>query len=242
MDPVVIASCAALGAAGGLLVPTLVRRIPEPVPAAVPGEADAFAPDPEKIPYADLAAAPGLGWKAALAGALTAGVIGAATGWAWALLFLVPLVPVGVALAYVDHRTRLLPTKVIAPTYVGLLVLVPVAALLDGDPGALVRAGLGWLVAGGMFWLLWRLTPGLGYGDVRLSGVLGIALGYLGWGELLLGLYGGFLLGSLGWVPLRLLRITTDRNFPFGPFMLLGAVAGIVWGADVAAYLAGRQG
>jgi leader peptidase (prepilin peptidase)/N-methyltransferase len=32
---------------------------------------------------------------------------------------------------------------------------------------------------------------------------------------------------------LRLLRITQDRHFPFGPFMLLGAVVGVVWGAPV---------
>ena len=70
----------------------------------------------------------------------------------------------------------------------------------------------------------------MGYGDVRLSGVLGIALGYLGWGELLVGLYAGFLLGGGRLVPLRLLRIAKDRHFPFGPFMLLGALVGVVLG------------
>jgi leader peptidase (prepilin peptidase)/N-methyltransferase len=43
--------------------------------------------------------------------------------------------------------------------------------------------------------------------------------------------------GTVGWIPLRLLRITKDRHFPFGPFMLLGAVVGVVWGADVLGYL-----
>ena len=59
--------------------------------------------------------------------------------------------------------------------------------------------------------------------------------------RLLVGVYAGFLLGSVGWIPLRLLGITRDRNFPFGPFMLLGAVVGIVWGADIGGYLADRQ-
>jgi leader peptidase (prepilin peptidase)/N-methyltransferase len=231
-------TCAVVAAVASWFVPQLVARIPEPEPVTVPEGADDREPKPL---YADLAAAPGLAPRCALAGAVLGGVIGGVVGWAWPLTYLVLLVPIGIALAYVDHRTRLLPTKVIAPTYglVGALVLLCAAATQDLDD--LARAGLGWLVAGAVFWLLWRFTPGMGYGDVRLSGILGIALGYLGWGELLVGVYAGFLLGSVGWIPLRLLGITKDRNFPFGPFMLLGAVVGIVWGADIGGYLADRQ-
>jgi leader peptidase (prepilin peptidase)/N-methyltransferase len=237
------AICAVIGVISGWFVPLLVRRIPEPVdPSLVDGEtvstSDRSTKVAAKIPYADLAAVPGLAWKAALASGVCAGLIGMEVGWEWSLTFLLFLCPVGVALAYVDYRTRLLPTRVIAPSYavVGLLVLVSAAITRDMDD--LVRAGVGWLVAGLAFWLLWRFTPGMGYGDVRLSGVLGIALGYLGWPELLVGIYSGFLVGTVGWIPLRLLRITRDRNFPFGPFMLVGAVVGVVWGADVAGYLA----
>jgi leader peptidase (prepilin peptidase)/N-methyltransferase len=168
---------------------------------------------------------------------VTAGLVGLATGWAWALLFLLYLVPVGVGLAYVDYRTRLLPTRIIAPSYLVMIVLVPLCALLDQDLAALVRAVLGWAVAGFVFWFLWRFTPGMGYGDVRLSGVLGLALGYLGWSELLIGIYAGFIVGVVGWLPLRLLRITRDRQFPFGPFMLVGAVVGILWGPAIASGL-----
>jgi leader peptidase (prepilin peptidase)/N-methyltransferase len=166
-------------------------------------------------------------------------VVGWSVGADWPLLYLVPLVPIGVALAVIDWRTRFLPTRLIAPTYVGLVVLVLVCWLVTRDTDDLVRAALGWLVAGGVFLLLWFVYPrGLGYGDVRLSGVLGIALGYLGWGELLVGVYGGFLLGGVGGGLLSLLRIVHRKALPFGPFMLVGALAGIVWGADVWAYLA----
>ena len=56
---------------------------------------------------------------------------------------------------------------------------------------------LGWLVMGGFYFVMWRLgPPGLGYGDVRLSGLLALCLGFLGWGPLLTGLYSGFLLGG----------------------------------------------
>lgn len=234
-------ACALIGLVTGWFVPQLVGRIPEPEPAQpslVDGEPVPTSDGSAKILYAELAAAPGLAWKAAVASGVCAGLVGLGVGWEWSLTFLLYLCPVGVALAYVDYRTRLLPTRIIAPSYlmVGLLVLVCAAITRDTDD--LVRAALGWLVAGLAFWLLWRFTPGMGYGDVRLSGVLGIALGYLGWPELLVGIYSGFLVGTVGWVPLRLLRITRDRNFPFGPFMLVGAVVGVVWGADVADYLA----
>jgi leader peptidase (prepilin peptidase)/N-methyltransferase len=236
-------ACAVVGAVSSWFVPWLVARLPEP--AAAPedetGDTDPLAPDEEKPPYVDLAATPGLAWKSALAGAVCAGLIGLEIGWAWPLTFLLYLVPVGVALAFVDFRTRLLPTRLVAPSYLVVGVLVLLSGVVTGDGAALVRALLGWLLAGLLFWLLWRFTPGMGYGDVRLSGVLGMALGYLGWGELLTGIYAGFLVGVVGWVPLRLLRITRDRKLPFGPFMLAGAVVGILWGADVAGHLVDRQ-
>ena len=215
---------------GGLLVPRLVRRVPEP---EVDPEVDPGLNSP-KEPYAAIAALPGLTWKAALASALSGALVGATVGLSWPLVVLVPLVPVGVALAVIDWRTMLLPTRVVAPSYVLVVALVLLAWAATGDTHDLVRAGWGWLVYGGSFFVLWFIHPrGLGYGDVRLAGVLGIALGYLGWGELLVGLYAGFLLGGVGGGLLSLLRVVERRAFPFGPFMLIGALVGIVVGAPV---------
>lgn len=227
--------CALAGAVAGWFVPQLVARLPEPEPS---GESE----EPEAKPlYADLAAAPRMAeWTAGWT-ALVAGIIGAALGWTWPLLFLLPLVPIGVALAWIDTRTRLLPRIIVLPAYPLTIVLILVVALVEGNRDGLLHAGIGWLGAGFLFWFLWRFTPGMGYGDVRLSGILGMALGYLGWGELFVGIYAGFVLGVVGWIPLRLLRLTRDRNFPFGPFMLVGAVVGVLWGADIGGYLAGRQ-
>jgi leader peptidase (prepilin peptidase)/N-methyltransferase len=228
MHPDTAAACAVIGVVSGWFVPLLVARIPEPAPTD----------GPTKIPYADLGAAPGLAWKSALASGVFAGLVGLEVGWVWPLMFLLYLCPVGVALAYIDYRTRLLPTRLIAPSYAVVALFVLVCAAITRDTDDLVRAGAGWLIAGLAFWLLWRFTPGMGYGDVRLSGVVGIALGYLGWPELLVGIYAGFLVGVVAWIPMRLFRITKDRNFPFGPFMLVGALVGVVWGAEVSGYLA----
>jgi leader peptidase (prepilin peptidase)/N-methyltransferase len=139
-----------------------------------------------------------------------------------------------VALAVVDWRTRLLPTALIRPTYAVLAVLVLVGWAVTGDGDAALRAALGWLVGGGLYAILWFIYPrGLGFGDVRLAGVLGIALGWLGWGPLLVGVYAGFLLGGVIGGLLSVLRIVERKGFPFGPFMLLGALTGLLWGADL---------
>jgi leader peptidase (prepilin peptidase)/N-methyltransferase len=65
---------------------------------------------------------------------------------------------------------------------------------------------------------------------VRLSGVVGIVLGYVGTAELVVGVYAGFLLGGIGGALLSLLRIVHRKNVPFGPFMLVGALAGLLAG------------
>jgi leader peptidase (prepilin peptidase)/N-methyltransferase len=241
---------AVVGGVLGWYVPALIARIPEPQPEPGPpfrevgsaGEPEAESVEELEEPkerYDAIAARPGLAWKSALASAVTGGLVGAVIGWDPILLLWAYLVPVGVALAVVDWRTRLLPTKVIAPSYAVLVALTLLAAVLSGDWDSLVRAGWGWLIAGGTFFVLWFIYPrGMGYGDVRLSGLLGIALGYLGWAELLTGVYAGFLLGGVGGLLLSALRIVDRKAYPFGPFMLVGALVGVLAGPGVAAWYA----
>lgn len=221
--------CAVLCGAGSALMPAVIARIPEPDPDPEAG------PDaPAKQTYADIAARPGLAWKLAVVGLLAGFAVGGHLGWEWPLLFLVPLVPVLVALALIDWRTHLLPTKVVWPATLATAALVGAAWLLTGDDNDVVRAGWGFLIAYGTFFLLWFVYPkGLGYGDVRLAGVLGLALGYLGWGELLVGLYAGFLFGGVGGGLLSVLKFVERKAFPFGPFMVVGALFGVLCGAEI---------
>lgn len=251
LDTATVAALA--GLAAGALVPGLVRRLPEPTPpdediSVVDDQGDTVvppapagpappAPVAGKEPYAAVAALPGLRWKAALAAGAAAGLLGARLGWTGTLLVTAALVPIGVALAVVDWRTRLLPTRLVAPAYALVLVLLPLAALVDGDARGLWRAGWGWVVLGGLFLLLWLVYPaGMGYGDVRLSGVLGLALGYAGWGALVVGILAAFTLGALGGLLLSALRVVDRRSYPFGPFLLLGALVGVLVGAPVAGW------
>ena len=187
-------------------------------------------PAPDKVPYAEIAAArTSRVWTAPRVGR-GRGRFGAALGWTGALLYLVPLVPIGVALMVVDWRTTLLPTRVIHPTYALLAVLIPLAALVDQDLDSLYRAGWGWLVIGAWFWVFWWLFNAWGFGDVRLARVLGPALGYLGWYELLMGLALILIVGGIGGLLIGIVTRDLRRRMPYGPFMLVGSALSVVIG------------
>jgi leader peptidase (prepilin peptidase)/N-methyltransferase len=223
-----------VGALVGWFVPRLIALVPEPVhePAAEePDPSLSLPPAPAKVLYVDLAARPGLALRCAVATGLVAGALAASVGFDGALLVLMPLVPVGVALAFIDWHTTLLPTRIIAPSYGVVVLCVLVAGLIDGDRDPVLRSGLGWLAMGGFFVLLWLVYPrGLGYGDVRLSGLLGLALGYVGWPALITATYGAFLIGGLGGALLGALKVVNRKRFPFGPFMLVAALLGVALG------------
>ena len=55
----------------------------------------------------------------------------------------------------------------------------------------------------------------------------------VGWGTFVVGLYSGFLLGGFIGGALAVLRVVDRKGYPFGPFMLVGALIGLLWGADV---------
>jgi leader peptidase (prepilin peptidase)/N-methyltransferase len=238
---------AVVAGAGGLLVPALIARIPqiEPEdadPAHTGGEGDATVdatsparePEPPPEPFADIAALPRLAVWAAIASVVFGALVGLGVGWTWGLVMWVPLVPVGVALAVVDWRTRLLPTYVVRPTGFALVLLALVGWAVTRDTAALERALIGGLVALVFYFVCFFIYPrGLGFGDVRLAGALGVALGWLGWGQWLVGLYSGFLLGGVIGGLLAVLKVVERKGIPFGPFMLLGAVVGLLWGADL---------
>jgi leader peptidase (prepilin peptidase) / N-methyltransferase len=232
VDPsLAVIVAAVVGAAGGLLAPRVIAALPEP---ADPDDAK------DKVSYRRLAEAAGLPAALAVAAGATCALLAWSLGASAALPMWVCVGTIGVVLAYIDWRTRLLPTRLVGPSYALVAALAVLASAVSGDWGSLLRAGLGWAVAGGLFFLLWFVYPkGMGYGDVRLSGVLGIALGWLGWAELLVGVYAGFLLGALGGGVLALLRVVDRRHYPFGPFMLLGALVGVLAGPPLAAWYGG---
>lgn len=146
------------------------------------------------------------------------------------------LAAVGVALAMIDLDVQRLPDKLTLPSYAVGLALLGVAAAASSDGHAFERAALGMAILFGLYALLWLIYPsGMGLGDVKLAGVLGLYLAYLGWGQLVVGGFSAFLLGAVVSVGLVLFRDAGRKSrVPFGPFMLLGVLVGIWVGHPVA--------
>jgi leader peptidase (prepilin peptidase)/N-methyltransferase len=146
------------------------------------------------------------------------------------------LAAIGVALTMIDLDVQRLPDILTLPSYAVGLVLLGVAAAYTNDPGALERAALGMVILFGVYALLWLVYPaGMGLGDVKLAGVIGLYLGYLGWGQLVVGGFAAFLLGAVVSIGLVVFRDAGRKSrVPFGPFMLLGVLVGIWVGHPVA--------
>ncbi|MGH9033479.1 MAG: prepilin peptidase, partial [Acidimicrobiia bacterium] len=120
--------------------------------------------------------------------------------------------------------------------------LLAVAAAMSAAWGAYGRAWLAAAAMFGAFYALASLRPAdMGLGDVKLAGVLGLMLGWLGWGVVVVGAFLGFLLGGLAGVVLVLAGRAGRRSaIPFGPFMLLGALAAVAWGRPLLDAYLGR--
>jgi leader peptidase (prepilin peptidase)/N-methyltransferase len=145
------------------------------------------------------------------------------------------LAAVSVALALIDLDTHTLPNRIVLPSYGVGAVLLGAAGILSGDYGALLRAGIG-MVALWLAYLVMALAypGGMGFGDVKLAGVLGLFLGYLGWGELAVGAFAAFLLGGLFSLALLIARkVNRKSGIPFGPWMLGGAWVGALFGEPI---------
>jgi leader peptidase (prepilin peptidase)/N-methyltransferase len=84
----------------------------------------------------------------------------------------------------------------------------------------------------------------MGMGDVKLSGIVGLALGWLGWGPLIVGAFAAFLVGAAVSIGLVMLHDGGRKTrVPFGPFMLIGVVIGVAAGHPLAhAYLHTMRG
>jgi leader peptidase (prepilin peptidase) / N-methyltransferase len=163
-----------------------------------------------------------------------------AAGLGWAVPAYLALAFVCLVLAVIDASTRLLPNRITYPAFPVVLGLLVLASVGLGDLGRLGRGLLAALVVGAFFLALALISPrGMGLGDVKLAPTLGLALGWLSWGAVAVGVFAGFLLGGLaGLAAIGLLGLTRKSLLPFGPWLVAGALVGVLAGADVAAWYA----
>lgn len=162
-------------------------------------------------------------------------------GQALVLIAFLYLCAITAALALIDLETHTLPNVIVLPAYLVGGGLLCAGAVLTGRPEALVTAGIGSVCAFLLYLVLALAVPGgMGFGDVKLAGVMGMFLGFLGWPQLIVGVFAAFALGGLfGIVLIAARRAGRRTGIPFGPWMLAGAWIGAIAGPSiVSAYLA----
>jgi leader peptidase (prepilin peptidase)/N-methyltransferase len=167
---------------------------------------------------------------------LTVGALWAALVWdfgiSWPVAVYAGFFWVLVVLTAIDLEHKLLPNKIVYPTFVVSWIALAGAAALEGDLSPLRGAAIGALIFGGFLFTVAFIVPaGMGGGDVKLAFVLGTFLGYAGGaGVTLVGMFLSFLLG--GGIGIVLLSKGGDRKtqVPFGPFLAAGTVLAIFVG------------
>lgn len=154
-----------------------------------------------------------------------------------ALVAFLYLSAISLALALIDLDVRRLPNSIVLPAYAVGALLLGAASILSGDYAALLRAAIGCAALGLLYLVMAVAIPGgMGFGDVKLAGVLGLFLGWLGWGPLAVGALLAFVLGGLFGIALLIVRKGGRKTaIPFGPWMLAGAWIGILVGTPLAA-------
>ncbi|AYF97578.1 prepilin peptidase [Protaetiibacter intestinalis] len=175
------------------------------------------------------------------AAGLEAGAWGAAqpallAGTVVQLVAFLYLAALTVVLSDIDIAVHRLPNAIVLPGYVVGAVLLTAAALLMGEPQRLLVAAIG-MAGSFLFYAIpaFLYPAGMGMGDVKLAGVLGMFLGYLGWEQLVVGVAAAFVVGAVAGIALMIFRRTGRRTpIPFGPWMFAGAWIGIFGGVPLA--------
>jgi leader peptidase (prepilin peptidase) / N-methyltransferase len=170
----------------------------------------------------------------ALTGALCVGAVlshRSAAAIALAICLIVLVVPA----ALIDLEHRIIPNKI---TGLGAALALGIGLALDpsGEPSRLIAA-----VAAGGFLLLAALAypGGMGMGDVKLAGMMGLFLGAAVAPAVLVALLAGTLVG-VAIIARKGAREGRKTAVPFGPFLALGALAGVFAGQPLVDFYVNR--
>ncbi len=153
--------------------------------------------------------------------ALLCALVVVAKGPEWEALLGIAFVLLLVPIALIDLDTFIIPNKITGP---GALIAVAIVAIFAaGDlPEHLIAA----LAAGGFLFVAWLVYPaGMGMGDVKLAGMMGLFLGRAVGPAMFAGLIAGALVGSL---IIARLGVAKGRKakIPFGPYLCFGGLVG----------------
>lgn len=171
---------------------------------------------------------------------------GARFGTTWEIIPVLILFAGLVAMGAVDLWVMRIPNRFIYGTHGLLIPAIVVVSLVDGEPGRIAGAAIGGVAYFGFLFLFHIVSPRrMGFGDVRLAGVMGLVLGWLGWrvdpagpwfsyplAWVIWGALIGSLLGTLMGIGSLVAR-RRSRPFPFGPALALGCIVVALAGESI---------
>lgn len=210
-----------------LVIAALLAAASAGVVAAATGRLLRWLPIPDEEPRADFVGLDsprfrvGVGAVGFLASAL---LLALTEVRSWPILL--PLACLGALLGLIDARTTYLPLRLHYLTFALVAAGIAISAAWRAEPWALAWAGGIGIAATAVYALVWRVSGGqLGFGDVRLAGMLGAATAAVTpslavWTFLL-----GSLVGAVWAIASRLRGI---KEFAYGPSMLLGVPLAVV--------------
>jgi leader peptidase (prepilin peptidase) / N-methyltransferase len=143
------------------------------------------------------------------------------------LVLYLPFVAMLIAVAFIDLEHRIVPNKIVVPAAV-FAVAAGAVVLTDELPELLI-AGAGAFLF--LFVAALAYPAGMGMGDVKLAGVMGLYLGV----SVVPALFVGFLAGSVVGIAIvaREGRAARKSGVPFAPFLALGGLVGLLAGPDL---------
>jgi len=250
LTPFVVTCCGAFGLVIGSFLNVVIWRVPRKESIVAPGS---------KCPGCDTPIAPRdnvpvLSWLllrgrcrhcgerispryplVEVATAVLFVAIGARFAGSWALPAYLVLGAALLAISVIDLEHYIIPNRIVYPVGFMLVPLFALAALIGGDWSDFLRALLGGCAAFAVLFVIHVISPrGMGFGDVRLCFLLGIALGWLGWEHVAFGIFAGFLYGALLGAALMALRLRSRKqHLPFGPFLAAGTLTIVLAGTPI---------
>ena len=217
---------------------------PVPVPELGATGEDGAAPEPVRQLLSPGRSVP----RTVGAGAVTAALFGLAvarytgpghTGSPWVVVPFCVFLAMAVTVSVTDLTHRLVPRQLL---YAALVVIVPAFVIVSAHTHSwrpLVDAAVAGAGAFAVFFVIWFVVPrGMGFGDVRLAGVIGVTVGYLDLLHAYLAFLIGFVLGLVFGLVLMAAHSSGRRTrIPFAPALCAGAAITILWGDPLVRHL-----
>jgi leader peptidase (prepilin peptidase)/N-methyltransferase len=250
LTALLIIAAAAYGLVIGSFLNVVIYRVPAGVSIVRPGSACPNCKEPiatrDNIPVFSWLVLRGrcrncatvISIRYPLVEVLTAGIwvaVALRFGWSWTLPAELAFVTGLIALAFIDYDHLKLPRVIVWPLGLTVLALLVLASAIHGSWHRLLVAVICAAVEFAILFTINFISPrSMGFGDVRLGAVLGLALGWLGWRYAFWGFLLANLLGAVVGVVLIAARRAGRRTpIPFGVFLAIGAFLALFLGGSI---------